>query len=515
MPRNTETEIKLIASPAMLQGLRDHPALAGPERTETLRSTWFDTATRRLAAAGASLRIRETEGGPTEQTLKLDGAAATGVRRHEWTVPHHGDRPSPAKFPRSPQARLAQLTEAAPLHAFAVVEVARTVRLVQRGRSEIEIAFDIGQVSAGERRLDICELELELVKGRVADLTALAGSLPLGPDLRWSMESKARRGLRLAFDLLPEPRRAADPPLRPLADVREGFHAIGWECLGQLIANTEVMLECGDPEAVHQARVAIRRLRVALKSLRSITPDDTGPVLDAELKAAGLRLGTVRDVDVLLARVRKAPPVSDAASADLLAHLAVQRGAAMLGTRAMLAGAPFQQLLVAIAAWLEAGEWRKAPKALAPLADRAAKIMARGRRRLRKQSADLAKLKDEALHQVRKDAKTLRYFAEFLAALHRGRPSEQAFRAFGSALADAQDDLGSLQDIVAARHIGETAFASADPLVAARLQEELHQLLDSKKRKTGQKLKSAQQSLQDAWDAGAWWRADRSLALPR
>ena len=40
----TETEIKLVATPAMLERLAGDPLLAGPEVSEQLESTYFDTA---------------------------------------------------------------------------------------------------------------------------------------------------------------------------------------------------------------------------------------------------------------------------------------------------------------------------------------------------------------------------------------------------------------------------------------------------------------------------------------
>ena len=507
MPGSTETEIKLAASAAMLRSLRDHPALAGVESTRALHSTWFDTPSRALAAGGASLRVREAEGGAPEQTFKLEAPATAGLHRREWTIAHERDQPVGTGFPRSAQARLRRLVGAGQLRPYAVVEVERTVRLVQWGRSTIEVAFDTGAIRAGERHLDLCEVELELVKGRPADLFALAAALPLGPDLRWSTASKAGRSQILAFDLTPEAQRAAAPELRANMTVRAGFQAIGWSCLGPLIANSDMILATGEPEAIHQARVAVRRLRVAFKALRSIVSDAVAPVLGAELKAVGQQLGAVRDVDVLISLVRSTRPVSEAASADLMRELATRRAAVLGEARAALASASFQQLLVAIAAWLEAGKWRGAAEAQGPLTEWSAQILTRGRKSLRQRSAALDQLSNHALHRVRKDAKALRYYAGFHASLYRGPASESLFRGFVASLAAAQEALGKLQDAVAVRRFAETAFAAAEPIVAARVREELRQLLGERERKGRKELKAARKSFRQAWDNGKWWRA--------
>jgi len=121
MPQSTETEIKLVASPSMLCRLREHSALAAAERTQTLRTTYFDTAGRRLGKNGASLRIRETEAAPPVQTLKLVTAAGA-VRRREWTTEIADDVPEVAAFARTPKILLRRLTGGVPMHPFAVIE---------------------------------------------------------------------------------------------------------------------------------------------------------------------------------------------------------------------------------------------------------------------------------------------------------------------------------------------------------------------------------------------------------
>jgi len=346
------------------------------------------------------------------------------------------------------------------------------------------------------------------VRGRLADVIALASELPLGPDLRWSAVSKAERGELLAFDLALDAQRARQPALRPAMDAAQGFAAIGWSCLGQLLANHEAVLMTGDAEAVHQARVAVRRLRVAVRGFRRIVEDDAGGVLGAELKAAAQMLGKVRDLDVLIARVLAARPICAAASAELIAELAARRAQALAAVRSMLAGDAFQHLLFAIATWLESGDWRRRkPGGFGPalLPDHAARVLSRWLRKLHKRSARLDELADRELHRVRKDAKTLRYFAEFLAGLDGDGAAGIARVAFVDALAAAQDALGAVQDAAAARSIGEDVFAAAEPLDAARLQEELRQLLDGTGVRRKKKLKQARRSLKAAWDSPAWW----------
>src|ERR1044072_2551028 len=64
-------------------------------------------------------------------------------------------------------------------------------------------------------------------------------------------------------------------------------------------AQAEVALAGTDPEGVHQLRVAIRRIRAALK----VSGHDDGGVLLAELRWLFGELGPLRDLDVLLDRL--------------------------------------------------------------------------------------------------------------------------------------------------------------------------------------------------------------------
>ncbi|MBL9960649.1 CYTH domain-containing protein, partial [Klebsiella pneumoniae] len=49
--------------------------------------------------------------------------------------------------------------------------------LVTEGKSRIEIAFDRGEIKAGEEQEPICELELELLEGDASDVLKLARKL--------------------------------------------------------------------------------------------------------------------------------------------------------------------------------------------------------------------------------------------------------------------------------------------------------------------------------------------------
>src|SRR6478672_6679807 len=98
---------------------------------------------------------------------------------------------------------------------------------------------------------------------------------------------------------------------------REGnrFAALGHE-----------VLSTQDPEAIHQTRVAARRMRAALHCFADFLPNEIAGI-DVELKWAFHALGSVRDIDVLIAGLLEICPESHARR-SLLKGLREQRLAA-------------------------------------------------------------------------------------------------------------------------------------------------------------------------------------------
>lgn len=222
-----EIELKFQIPEASLAALHTE-ARAGGATPCRLQAAYFDTPGRQLAAARAALRLRHEGPQGWVQTLKAQGA--TVLQRLEHNLPRglSADRPS-----LDLAAHLAQPEAAAALAralgwpdgaALAAAEAAGPgvsglavtfgtditrqawrVRTGPGGRSEVELALDEGAVLADGRREPVCELELELCEGEVADLLALAAGQVARHGLWLDVRSKAERGERLATgEWLPE-----------------------------------------------------------------------------------------------------------------------------------------------------------------------------------------------------------------------------------------------------------------------------------------------------------------------
>jgi CHAD domain-containing protein len=214
-----------------------------------------------------------------------------------------------------------------------------------------------------------------------------------------------------------------------------------------------------DPEAVHQMRVAIRRMRVALR----INPDLPGPAgteLRGELGWLGGELGVVRDLDVLSGRLATAANSLGAAdqdgAAEVLAALHDSRVAGRGTLTATLDDQRYRNLLRALAKQVRSSA---APSNEQLSADPLA-LLRRPLRKLRREAAAIGTYPtDEQLHILRIRGKRLRYAAE-LAFGSCGRRQRKPLRQLIGAAKDLQEVLGDHHDTVTAeRWLRESCVA--------------------------------------------------------
>src|SRR5262249_21496252 len=152
--------------------------------------------------------------------------------------------------------------------------------------------------------LPICEVELELKQGQRGDLFKVAKTLANQVPAQLAIVSKAERGYVLLTGEKPRPIKALQIALEPEADVQSAFQIIAWACMRQLIANQAIMLS-GDPDGLHQMRVALRRLRAAISLFSNMLTDPQTEAAKSELKWIAGELGPARELDVFSKRVVK------------------------------------------------------------------------------------------------------------------------------------------------------------------------------------------------------------------
>jgi CHAD domain-containing protein len=212
------------------------------------------------------------------------------------------------------------------------------------------------------------------------------------------------------------------------------------EQLSELRAKDAAVRRSDDHDAVHDMRVAIRRLRSILRTARSMLDRGWVDELRGELDRFGQLLGAVRDLDVLLEHLSAAAAElgAEADGRELLAPLELDRGRARAELRAAMSGRRYRLLLERLDSAVRYLPVTRTDVKVEKLARKEFKKLLRFERR-----ADLDD--DGQLHKLRIRGKRARYAAE-LAETERGPRATK----FVAAAKELQDTLGEHQDAVVA-----------------------------------------------------------------
>ncbi len=483
-----EVELKLEFAPEDRERLASASLLADADsKTDHLVSTYFDTPGLDLRAAGYSLRVRR-DGRQRVQTVKADCGAAAGLFvRPEWERDIDGDTPI-LDADSGPLAVVVDGDALAQIHGIFETDVQRTRHMLRVAGAEIELAIDEGRISAGDRREELCELELELGSGSPQALFDIVRSLDEEVPLRLGVRSKSERGYGLVAGDAPDSIKADPVQLDADGDIRDAFATIAHACLRQFRRNEVLLMESGAAAPLHQARVGLRRLRSAFSLFKPLlSGDERADLLRAELRWLAVEMGEVRNLDVLIKR----------AEGGLKDQLKAARERSFGLVRDELASARSRRMMIDLAEWLALGAWRTRP-ADRRLARRdpvsfASEILDTHRKRLKRRGRGLAILDDEHRHKARIEAKKLRYASEFFASLYPDRKARRRHKAFLDALEDLQDQLGELNDLVTAPQVFAKLGIDAQPPAPG-------------KHDRAELLVRAEESYESLMDAKRFWR---------
>lgn len=289
---NKETEIKLRISRETLAALREHPLLkkrnkSGWQQRELLNQ-YFDTPERDLSAAKVALRLRR-DGDVVIQTLKTRGQSVAGLSERnefQWELPKAkldlkklDDQCWPAQLAELDKKTIKPLFTTDFVREFADIAWGR-------GKSKvvIEAALDLGTVSAGKQKEEICELELELREGDPEALLELAAELSATLPLFPCDISKAERGYRL---LDPASYQVDLPAAKVNAEMSldDAFAAIAWQLLGSSQRLAEQYRHTGHWRLLQDWVQCLAELRALASSLGQAAPRATTRALRNSLDA--------------------------------------------------------------------------------------------------------------------------------------------------------------------------------------------------------------------------------------
>jgi inorganic triphosphatase YgiF len=452
-----EVELKLEVPPRAIGRLKRLRTLHrdGRAQEKDLVSVYFDTAKHKLRKHGMSLRVRHI-GDKRVQTVKANGHSAAGLfSRSEWEKRINRDTPDLRAARGTALHGLMSKKLAHALKPVFETQVHRTVLPLNGGASRIELTLDQGQVRLGRKSVPISEVELELKRGRPADLFAVARKLAEKVPARFAVRSKADRGYALVGGEPAAAVRAPEIKLDPGLSTGAAFHAIAIGCLHHLAAN-EPAVRAQDAKGVHQMRVGLRRLRVAIAVFSDLLDDDETAHIKSGLKWLGGELGPARDLDVYVTDnikpLQRTLPDKRGLEA-LQGDLDARRSDAFARARKAVESAHYRALVLDTLGWIEGGEWTTTADELIKArrrrnaADFAREELARRLRKVTRKAKRLAGLDARRRHKLRIGIKKLRYAGAFFAALFTGRKARKRLRRFERELEQLQDRLGALNDI--------------------------------------------------------------------
>lgn len=447
-----EIELKLSLPKAALTALRRHPLIQGAEKlgnAVTLINTYYDTASLTLRDRKVALRTRK-QGRKWLQTVKCAAVSTAGLSsRPEWEKDFLGAFDF-TDVTDGPTAALLDEVADSLVAVFTTNFRRETYRLTPDADTEVLLMADNGKVEANGRVADICEIELELVRGRPDALFALACELAASIPLMPSDRSKAERGYRLFNEVPESPTRAAKSTISADQSPIDAFKTLAGECLAQWQANALAAMTEEGPEYIHQMRVALRRLRSLVKLFAPALPADFVAEWSELLRVTASDMGDARDFDVFLEEVldpvTPEPMISAALTDGLRERVVAERTRARAEALDRLAHSDQGLRILRFARALFSLN-TNALDASADLTAFAQLQMDALRKRARKRFALAQGPEPEHIHELRVGLKQLRYGSEFFLPLF----EPTGMKTFMAAMRRAQEQLGYLNDVEIAR----------------------------------------------------------------
>ncbi|MBW0105015.1 CHAD domain-containing protein [Pseudonocardia sp. KRD291] len=430
------------------------------EDQDVIEQERYDTADLRLAAAGITLVVHRApdsahwqltlpDGGPEEQ-LRVPLAAPDVEGVDPDVVPEQIDvllRGVRGDEPISPVGRIRIVRTTSRLRDLSGQEIATLARdEVQASTlgtstsvenwSEAEVTRGNGTGSALLEQLDARLRETGFTRaphGADEALARMLSELAPATPKRWSGKKGSAGALLLDY--------------------------IGAQV--DRLAAQELKLREDEPDAVHQMRVASRRIRSALRTYTGLLEGRRVEHVVAELKWLGRSLAGDRDVEVIKSRIESAlddlPPelVLGPVRAQVTRHFARQQAEARAAVMGTVDGPRYAALQGALARLLidpplsslarkPAG--KVMPAMVAGTARKLGKRMDAALRDVEGSGDGSGAERDEALHGARRTGKQLRYATEVVRPVV-GKDAKR----FSRGLEELQDELGAHQDAVVAR----------------------------------------------------------------
>ncbi|MEH6547307.1 MAG: CHAD domain-containing protein [Sneathiella sp.] len=245
--------------------------------------------------------------------------------------------------------------------------------------------------------------------------------------------------------------------LKDNPDVESAAKMIFGESAHHLEANFLKFRETGDPMALMQIRIGLRRIRVAMRVFKLIIPTDIRTHFNREFRYFGNMLGEARNMDVFLYGMLS-PDIKKKQLRD--AYLELRKQGEKVWNDEIeiitkeIAGGHFERVLMEFQLWLNSNWSHKLGKSArkkmaSPVAYFALDAIEEGNIELLNLGPEEEHYSVEELHELRKFTKRSRYHLRFFSSLFKEGKINEGFEI----LIEMQDCLGHINDVKEGLHI--------------------------------------------------------------
>ncbi len=434
---------------------------AGAIRTTAHHLVWHDTADGALAAHGVAICQAQSKSALWRlERLYPDSAPGTALQWLPASVP-------PVLAEAVAPELLGQDLPGPLAPASAFRGRLRTIPL-DFGGIPGELSILTGELRGVAQDRPACRIRLAGPAASVAQVAhALAETLAVCPP----RASLAAEALALARGQDVPPRHLGGPSLAPGISTGEAFTGVAAHLADVILHWGRLVPHATSPEPVHQMRVGVRRLRSGLAVFRRAAENEAGePValdrLAGALRDLARRLGVARDWDVFItetgAEVQTAFPAERRLD-GLMAAAGRKRAAAYASLETYLASQDWTRLAMTLALLPTELTCLNSTTASEPARDYTARALGRRLKHVLRPGRDISHLPAPDLHNIRKQAKQLRYATEFFAPLF----ADKAVRKYLPKLAELQEALGAVNDLDVAASLTRQLEGGADRAFAA------------------------------------------------
>ena len=449
-----QAHLNFVVDAQGFEALPSHPLLGGPGKLRWghRRAVYYDTETADLQHAGLTLGVRRARGGHV-MSLAREGSDRIEVTTNEA-------EPRLDLFPPPARDLIDHATAQRSLKVRFSSRLRRATRLLAYEEAEIAVVFDEGEFVVGAEKAPVREIELELKAGPPASL------------YRFGLALLDAAPVRLSVGAAPfathESVRAAAPEFGDEDTLDAAIAALLKQSLAHFLANWPACGSGDHVEAVHQIRVALRRLRSLIKLIGRSFPTPETAYLGCEAKRIADAFGDARDWAVFAELIEAGPAQSLAGVGGLPALIARARdkadaglagGIETLASEATTRFALRLQLYIAVKGWRNAAPEAELRALLEPVTGFAARALEQGFRRLKKRAHGFDDLSAEHRHEVRIALKQMRYAVDFFGHLF-GAGAAKTYAAQASGL---QDMLGEANDAAVAARLIASLETAGDP----------------------------------------------------